>query len=383
MALSILGGLMPVGALSPAGALVAPGALIASGAANPLGAPRGSAAPVPLTADTGALLLGPSLALPWVLAAMVGLLVIAIAIGVLLGRRGRHRTADAHDAAAVARAEEVRALPSFARAVRRRRAALAGIVGLGLATALLAGVVAARPMAPQTIQPVSHNRDIMLCLDVSGSMRDVTTEVLAVFEELLDGFEGERIGLTIFNSSPVQVFPLTDDYAFVRTHLASIRESFDFRDEIPEHWVGTLNGAGASLIGDGLAACALRFDHLDSERSRSIIMATDNEPAGAPIVSLQEAAHFAASGGIRVFTINPVAATDEELSAAAEVTGGRGFALSDATTVTAIVAEVQASDATEIRGMTQVVWTDEPMLPLALLAPFALVLLVLIWRVRL
>ena len=59
----------------------------------------------------------------------------------------------------------------------------------------------------------------MLCLDVSGSMSEVDVEVLSVFEELLDGFEGERIGLTIFNSSPVQIFPLTDDYEFIRGHL--------------------------------------------------------------------------------------------------------------------------------------------------------------------
>ena len=40
---------------------------------------------------------------------------------------------------------------------------------------------------------------------------------------LLDGFEGERIGLTIFNSSPVQIFPLTDDVTVPDCDLVGVR----------------------------------------------------------------------------------------------------------------------------------------------------------------
>ena len=119
--------------------------------------------------------------------------------------------------------------------------------------------------------------------------------MLDVFQELLPGFEGERIGLTIFNSSPVQIFPLTDDYDFIETHLTDMRDSFDFVESVPEHWVGTLNGPGGSLIGDGLAACALGFDRPEDDRSRSIIFATDNEINGAETVTLQQGADFYAS----------------------------------------------------------------------------------------
>ncbi|MEJ1922603.1 VWA domain-containing protein [Microbacterium sp. KHB019] len=315
-----------------------------------------------------------------------GVVVLAVATGLTIGlRRGvRHRT---EHSAPIARAERLRTLPSFRRAVNRRTAALAGILALGVVTTVVAGVVAARPMSSQTIQPVNTSRDIMLCLDVSGSMSDVDVEVLSVFEELLDGFEGERIGLTIFNSSPVQVFPLTDDYEFIRTHLQSIRESFDYTDEIPEHWIGTLNGPGASLIGDGLASCAMRFDHLDDERSRSIILATDNELAGASIVTLEEAAQYAASTGIRVFALNPVQGVNtrisDELVAAAQSTGGEAYGLRDTTTVADIIADVQEQDATELRGQAQVVWTDTPNLWIAVLLVLTLGFIVLMWRVRL
>lgn len=327
-----------------------------------------------------------ALANPWTLTAALAMVVLAVGSGVLWGLFARSGT-ERQDAAPIARAERLRVLPSFAAAVRKRSAALAGILVLAILSLGIGSLVAARPMAAQTIQPVNTSRDIMLCLDVSGSMRDVNVEMLAVFEDLLDGFEGERIGLTIFNSSPVQVFPLTDDYAFVRTHLASIRSSFDYEDDIPEHWVGTLNGPGASLIGDGLAACAMRFGDLEEERSRSIILATDNEVNGASSVTLEEAAGFAGAHGIRVFAINPVDGDNidisEELVRAAELSGGASFALRGTTTVADIIVEVQREDASELRGQAQVIWTDRPDNWIAILLLAVLSLVLLLWRVRL
>ncbi len=322
----------------------------------------------------------------WMILVAVAVVLIAVGIGVALGLRRRGHGA-AGERARVARAERLRTLPSFRHALSRRVLALSGILVLGTVATVAAGVVAARPMSSQTIQPVNTSRDIMLCLDVSGSMTEVDVEVLSVFEELLEDFEGERIGLTIFNSSPVQIFPLTDDYDFVREHLASIKESFDFVDEIPEHWVGTLNGEGASLIGDGLAACTLGFDRPDDERSRSVIFATDNEINGASIVTLEEAAGYAKAKGVRVFALNPVqgkdAAVSAELSAAAETTGGAAYGLRDTTTVSDIVTEVQEQEATELRGEAQVVWTDTPNLAIVVLAVALLSFAVVLWRVRL
>ncbi len=327
-----------------------------------------------------------ALANGWVVLLAVGVIVLAAAIGLVLGRR-RRGPDTATDRARVARAERLRALPAFREALSRRMLALTGVLLLGALAAVTAGVVAARPMASETIQPVNTSRDIMLCLDVSGSMSEVDVEVLTVFEELLDGFEGERIGLTIFNSSPVQIFPLTDDYDFIRGHLESMRESFDYVDQVPEHWVGTLNGNGASLIGDGLAACAMGFDHPDDERSRSIIFATDNEINGASIVTLDEAATYAASNGVRVFALNPVEGKDTdvsaELAAAAETTGGQAYGLRETTTVGDIVDQVREQDATELRGEAQVVWTDSPDLWIVVMSVALLSFVVLLWRVRL
>ncbi len=322
----------------------------------------------------------------WMVLVAAGALVVAIVIGLLIGLRGRLRH-DQRPAALVSRAERLRALPAFRSSVRRQMALLSGILALGAVAVLLGGVVAARPMAPKTIQPVDTSRDIMLCLDVSGSMADVDVEVLDVFLELLEGFEGERIGLTIFNSSPVQVFPLTDDYPFIEEQLSRVRQSFDYTSETPEHWVGTLNGPGASLIGDGLAACTMRFDHVDDERSRSIILATDNELAGASILTVEEAAHYAKSKQVRVFALNPVQGKDAEVSAelahAAELTGGQSYALRDTTTVSDIITEIQKQEATALEGQAQVILVDDPGLWIALMLVAVLGFLVLLWRVRL
>ncbi|MGW9627255.1 VWA domain-containing protein [Microbacterium sp. NPDC055521] len=321
----------------------------------------------------------------WMLLVGLGVLIAAVVIGAVVGIRSKRRS-DTAPAALVSRAERLRALPSFRAAVRRRMTLLSGIVALGAIAVLLGGVVAARPMAPKTVQPVNASRDIMLCLDVSGSMSDVDVEVLSVFEKLLEGFEGERIGLTIFNSSPVQVFPLTDDYAFVKEQLRSVRSSFDYADETPEHWVGTLNGPGASLIGDGLAACTMRFDHQDDERSRSVILATDNELAGASILTIEEAAQYAKAQQVRVFALNPVQGKDAQVSAqladAAALTGGQSYALRATTTVGDIIAEIQKQEATTLKGQAQVILVDSPDLWIALMLIAVLGFVVLLIFVR-
>lgn len=322
----------------------------------------------------------------WLVLVALGVLIVAVVAGILLGLRGRER-ADTAPGVLVSRAERLRALPSFRSAIRRRMSLLSGILIVGAVAVLLGGVVAARPMSPKTVQPINTSRDIMLCLDVSGSMSDVDVEVLRVFEELLKGFKGERIGLTIFNSSPVQVFPLTDDYPFVKKQLQQLRSSFDYHDETPEHWVGTLNGPGASLIGDGLAACTMRFDHAEDDRSRSVILATDNELAGASILTIEEAAQYASSKKVRVFALNPVQGKDEKVSKqledAAALTGGQSYALRETTTVGDIITEIQKQEATALKGQAQVIRVDSPDLAIALMLVAILGFLTLLWRVRL
>lgn len=315
----------------------------------------------------------------WVAIAAVAA-VIAVIVAALVWR-GRAATGSG---SLVARAERLRQLPAVRRAAQIRVVALIGAATLGAISVVAAGVAAARPMAAQVIEPSAHSRDIMLCLDVSGSMTDVDIEILEVFDALADGFDGERIGLTIFNSSPVQVFPLTDDYPFIHDAIESLRTGMEegtASGGIPEHWAGTLDGPGSSLIGDGLAACTLRFDHADTDRSRSIILATDNEDFGESIVTLDEAAAHSAEKGIRVFALNPVqdsaSEPSERLSRAASATGGHAYALRGETTVADIIAEVEREEATALDARPEVVVSDapEPWILIAIIASVATVVI--------
>src|SRR5699024_12054061 len=72
----------------------------------------------------------------------------------------------------------------------------------------------------ETVNPEKKLRDVMLCLDVSGSMLGYDADLLEAYQELAHRFDGERIGMTVFNATAVSAFPLTDDYDMVQNCLS-------------------------------------------------------------------------------------------------------------------------------------------------------------------
>lgn len=245
--------------------------------------------------------------------------------------------------------------------------------------AVLAGItLTARPMSQAIIEPELHNRDIMLCLDVSGSMVSVDKHVVEIFAEIADGFGGERIGLMVFDSSASMVFPLTDDYAFIEERLGEAAGQFaDLSSAYAAGgsniFLGTMNGDGSSLIGDGLASCVTRFDNLDVERSRSVILATDNSVAGKQIIDLQEAGVLAKDRGVRVYGINPSDYSTEyyddevarEFRETTMATDGGYYKVDpekrdNVMVVKDIVDSISAQEAARFKGAPQLVQTDTP-----------------------
>ncbi|MCU1572123.1 MAG: hypothetical protein JWO93_205 [Micrococcaceae bacterium] len=294
-----------------------------------------------------------------------GLLVLVAAAWLVLRR---HRRNDG-TAAPVAHADRLTSLPSYQAALRRYRRWLGVVLASGLVLALCLLVLASRPVLQGTGRDQRVNRDIVLCLDVSGSMTSTDALLVEVFRSLAEQFRGERIGLTIFDSSAVQVFPLTDDYDFVTDQLDQAKAALDGDSGGYSFFDGTYNGRGSSLIGDGLASCVSSFPRLGTEeRPRSIILATDNKLAGRPIFELPEAADLAARNSIRVYGINPNdfdAGTPrgqpgEEMRAAMRETGGDYFALNSRNAVTGIVARVQATEAAKLPGPERTQFSDRP-----------------------
>ena len=314
----------------------------------------------------------------------LALLVLA-ALAVFVFRRPRRTVSSLP----VAHSGRMTSLPGFRRAMRRKMTLTAAFIGVIALTGLgaLAGV--ARPAWVETVNPEKKLRDVMLCLDVSGSMLGYDADLLAAYQELVERFDGERIGMTVFNATAVSAFPLTDDYDMVQNYLEDAEEGFrTWGSEGTDYSWSTSppNIGGSSLIGDGLVSCIDNFDRKDEDRSRSVVFATDNMLAGEPLFELSEAADIAVEADVRIYSLSPpsILATTQtqELKSVSDRTGGKQFDMGSATTIDRIVSEIQSQEAENTPGRSYTIVHDMPAAPL-LIAVFGLIgVFVLAWRVR-
>ena len=330
----------------------------------------------------------------WMIPAAVAVTAVGIWLAFRPDPRGKARRRP------VANADRLTALPEYQAALRRHRRWLAVAAVAGGTLVVSTAAAAARPAELTTIRPEQRNRDIVLCLDASGSMSSADSAVVDVFAELAREFDGERIGLTVFDSTAVQVFPLTDDYEYVQEQLKLARGAFDGEAGSSGFLDGTWSGRGSSLIGDGLASCVQGFpdtedrpDHPDQggpQRSRSLVLATDNFLSGEPIFTLEKAGALAQEKNVRVYALNPGdfdygtagGQPGALLRAAAEATGGAYYSLDSPDAVAGIVRTVQQTEAAAMQGAPRAVVWDRPDLPLAVALVSGLVLAGASWRLR-
>ncbi|MCL2091145.1 MAG: VWA domain-containing protein [Micrococcales bacterium] len=265
----------------------------------------------------------------------------------------------------VAHSTWVRDLPAVQAALRRQQVTQVlgwiGTVVLVGATVVLVG----RPVDVRPTPELMGRRDIVLCLDVSGSMLPYDTQILESFEQMVASFDGERIALSVFNATSRTIFPLTDDYDMVLDELARVKGNLDVDlrgsmyiedleyiltpDELAglwEIWAGTLSWYGSSLVGDGLAGCSLLFDADTADRSRSIVLATDNDVQGEAIYELEEAVALADRRAASLYGLFPQEEQgtrhDRQFSRALQDVGGKVWYAEDPAAVRTVVAEVVA-----------------------------------------
>lgn len=296
----------------------------------------------------------------------------------------------------VAHADRLTALPEYQAALRRHRRWL-DVAAAACAVLLVStAVAAARPAAVTTSRPEQHNRDIMLCLDASGSMSSADAAVVDVFAGLARTFDGERIGLTIFDSSAIQVFPLADDYAYAQEQLQAAKDAFDGKPGSSGFLDGTWSGRGSSLIGDGLASCLNSFTGATGkgaagqQRSRSVVLATDNFLSGKPSMTLDQAAELARERSVHVHALNPGdldygSGPDQpgaQLRAAAESTGGSYYALDSQDAVPGIATAVERTETAALQGAPRAVFSEVPGLPLGVALLSGLVLCIVMWQLQ-
>jgi hypothetical protein len=177
----------------------------------------------------------------------------------------------------------------------------------------------------------------------------------------------------------------------VEEQLQEARRAFDGEPGTSGFLDGTWAGRGSSLIGDGLASCVRSFPQEDgTDRSRSVILATDNFLSGDPIFTIQEAGALAEAGGVRVYGLNPGDydyGTDPEqpgaqLRSVVRGTGGEYYTLDNPEAVPAIIASIEDTEAAVFKGAPRAVVTDRAEVPLAVALLSGLVLAGASWRLR-
>jgi Ca-activated chloride channel family protein len=148
------------------------------------------------------------------------------------------------------------------------------------------------PQIGTKLEEVKRNgADIMICLDVSNSMRaeDLAPNRLEkskmALSKLIDKLEGDRIGIIVFGGEAYVQLPITTDYAAAKLFLESINTEM-----IPTQ--GTDIGKAIDL--------SLESFGKDEGKNKAIVIITDGENHDQDALRAAEAA---AEKGISIHTI--------------------------------------------------------------------------------
>jgi Ca-activated chloride channel homolog len=274
----------------------------------------------------------------------------------LLVWRGRRGAVPAIDYPSL---ELVRAVAQRTRS--RLGAVLAGLPLLALALLILA---LARPQQGQTNATVhASGVDIMVLLDVSGSMQSLDFKldgvpasrvdvVKAVVRRFIEARPNDRIGLTIFAGLPYLVSPVTLDHGWLLDNLERVH-------------IGDIEDGTA--IGSALASGLNRLRN-QTAKSKLIILMTDGQNNSGQITPLT-AAEAAKALGVKVYTIGigvrgeaPIPVTDafgrrrivmekvdvdeDTLKRIATATGARFYRATDTDSLNRIYAEIDKLEKT-------------------------------------
>lgn len=167
----------------------------------------------------------------------------------------------------------------------------------GLVLVLLLIALAGPRKLLATSKLTSEGIDIVLALDVSGSMsaEDYVIDghrisrldiIKSTVENFIKQRTDDRIGLIVFGSQAYTVCPLTTDHEWLLENLRQVR-------------IGVIEDATA--IGSGIATSLLRLKH-SKVKSKIIVLLTDGVNNSGKIDPLT-AAKTAQALGIKVYTI--------------------------------------------------------------------------------
>jgi Ca-activated chloride channel family protein len=260
---------------------------------------------------------------------------------------------------------------------RRTRSRLGGLTWLWpilVAAFMVVGLARPQRMHSST-EVTAHGIDIVLLLDVSGSMQalDFTLEgrrlnriaiVKTVVSKFIDERPNDRIGLIAFAASPYLVSPLTLDHDWLQQNLERVN-------------VGV--GDDGTAIGSAIAAGVNRLRGTPA-KSKVVILLTDgvNNSGKISPIAAAEAAHAL---GVKVYTIGvgvrgkaPMPVRDEAghthvilatvdvdektLQAVAQETGGQFYRATDTDSLQGIYDQINRFE-TSAQSMQKFEHADE------------------------
>ena len=247
-----------------------------------------------------------------------------------------------------------------------------GVGALAWFAWVLLCVAAARPQQlGELVRPPQAGRDLMLAVDLSGSMSDEDmqlggglvdrlTAAKAVLADFLDRRSGDRVGLIVFGQKAYALTPMTLD-------LDTVREQLD--DSV----VGLAGRETA--IGDAIGLAVKRLRSQSSQQSASkqhvLILLTDGVNTAGMLDPLK-AAELARDNGVRIHAIAfggeggglsvfgiplhlPGGGEDIDeatLKRIADLTGGKEFRARDTEQLAGIYAEIDRLEPVERPGQS-------------------------------
>ncbi len=240
-----------------------------------------------------------------------------------------------------------------------------------LALLLLVFVLAGPRLGSTKVTTHSEGIDIVLALDISGSMRaldfppgDRLAAAKQVARRFIEGRAGDRIGLVVFASESYTQCPLTMDYRVLLSLLDEVR-------------IGDIQDGTA--IGMAIGNALNRLKEIPG-KSRVIVLLTDgmnNTGALEPLT----AAGLARSLGVKIYTVGAgtrgmapypfddpifgrrirqvqVDLDERALQAIADSTGGLYFRATDLPTLEQIYARIDELEKTEVEQEEFVEYRD-------------------------
>lgn len=241
------------------------------------------------------------------------------------------------------------------------RASWLGQLLIWLAWACLCVGIARPQVLGDAVAPPTQARQLMLAMDVSGSMGEPDMQLgnrvverlvaaKAVLADFLDRRAGDRVGLLVFGDRAYALTPITSD-------LASVRE------QLGDSVVGLAGRETA--IGDAIALAVKRLRE-QPEGQRVLVLLTDGVNNAGVLAPLR-AAELAATEKVRVYTVafggdgamklfgfnvgqgdDPV--DEATLRKIAELTGGQFFRARDTAQLAGIYAELDRLEPVEAEG---------------------------------